>query len=79
MDKLKAEATGLEAKMSEPGFWDNNERAIRISGKHAAITKRIKTFSGLESKVADIDELIVFAREEGDVESAREVEKSLRR
>ena len=61
--------------MSAPGFWDNNERAISISGKHAAITKRINTFSGLESRVAEIDELIEFAREEGDAESANEVRK----
>ncbi len=64
--------------MSAPGFWDNNERAISISGKHAAVTKRINTFSGLESRVADIDELIEFAREEDDAESANEVSKEFK-
>ena len=78
MDKLKADITDLEGKMSAPGFWDNNERAISISGRHAAATKRINTFSELESRVADIDELIDFAREENDIESAKEVEKEFK-
>ena len=52
--------------MSAQGFWDDNERAAKISEEHSSAAKKINLFENLESRVSDIDELITFAADEGD-------------
>ena len=63
--------------MSAPGFWDDNEKAAKISEEHASAAKKINLFGSLESRVSDIDELIAFAAEEGDQGSVSEVKKEI--
>ena len=75
MEKLVAEQAELEAEMSAPGFWNDNERATKVSSKHADTGKRVTTFGDLDRRVSDIDELVEFARDEGDSDSAVEVKK----
>jgi peptide chain release factor 2 len=75
LEKLVAEQAELEAEMSAPGFWNDNERATKISSKHADTGKRVTTFGDLDRRVSDIDELVEFARDEGDQDSAVEVKK----
>jgi peptide chain release factor 2 len=75
LEKLVAEQAELEAEMSAPGFWNDNERATKISSKHADTGKRVTTFGDLDRRVSDIDELVEFARDEGDQDSATEVKK----
>ena len=75
MEKLQAEQAELEAEMAAPGFWDDNERATRISTRHADTGKKATTFSDLDRRVTEIDELVELARDEGDAESAAEVAK----
>lgn len=77
MDTLQAQQSELEKSMSAPGFWDDNERATKISGQHAAAAKRITLFVELENRVSDIDELIGFAEQEGDSSAALEVKKEV--
>src|SRR4051794_33105865 len=43
---LEAEEERLEAEMGQPGFWDDQETAARISAAHARAQKRLKTFRG---------------------------------
>ena len=43
--------------MGEPGFWDDQERAAKVSAEHARVTRRLETFRSLESDIADYEEL----------------------
>jgi peptide chain release factor 2 len=43
--------------MQAPGFWDDQERAARVSAEHARIQRRLETFRDLESEIADYEEL----------------------
>lgn len=61
--------------MSAPGFWDDSERAAKISGQHAATEKKLSLFADLEGRAEDIDGLIELATEEADEASAQEVKK----
>jgi peptide chain release factor 2 len=61
--------------MGQPGFWDDQEAAARISAAHARAERRLKTFRGLESDVADLDELAEMAGE--DEEMAAELDSQL--
>ena len=63
--------------MSATGFWDDNDRAAKISGEHATAAKKITLFEDLTNRVSDIDDLVAFAAEEGDSEAALEVKKEI--
>jgi peptide chain release factor 2 len=59
----------LEAEMGAEGFWDDSERAAAVSAEHARTSKRLETFSALESDVEDLDGLAAMAAEEESLQS----------
>jgi peptide chain release factor 2 len=61
--------------MQRPGFWDDSDRAARVSAEHAATQRRLETFRSLESDVADLDELLELSAD--DQELADELESQL--
>ncbi len=58
--------------MGEAGFWDDQERAAKVSAEHARLTRRLDEFRTLESDVADLSELEAMAEEDESI--APEVE-----
>jgi len=50
--------------MGAPGFWDDSERAARVSGEHARASKRLEQFNALSGDVEDLDALAEMAAEE---------------
>ena len=61
--------------MGEPGFWDDQATAARISAEHARTTRKVESFAVLQSDVDDLEGLIELAEE--DPEMAAEVEEQL--
>ena len=61
--------------MQRPGFWDDSERAARVSAEHAAIQRRLDTFRSLESDTSDLDELVELSAD--DPELAGELDPQL--
>jgi peptide chain release factor 2 len=55
--------------MSQPGFWDDQEKAQEVGRKRARIEKRIDSGQSIESKVEDIDTLLELRREGESVDS----------
>jgi peptide chain release factor 2 len=43
--------------MQEPGFWDDQERAAKVSAEHARVQRRLDGFRSLESDIGDYEEL----------------------
>ena len=37
--------------MSAPGFWDDSDHAAKVSGQHAATSKRVAGFADLDRRV----------------------------
>jgi peptide chain release factor 2 len=58
--------------MGAPGFWDEQERAARVSAEHARATRKLTVFRELERDVADLEPLAELADE--DPEMATELE-----
>jgi peptide chain release factor 2 len=50
--------------MGEPGFWDNQERAAKVSAEHARASRRLVTFRALERDIEDLDALAEMAEED---------------
>jgi peptide chain release factor 2 len=61
--------------MQRPGFWDDQDAAAGTSAAHARAQRKLKTFAGLESDVADLGELAEMASE--DEEMAAELASQL--
>ena len=71
-DALRARAAELEAQMGEPGFWDDQQRAARISAEHARLTRRLERYDRLQRDYDDAAELLAM---DGDL--ADELEASI--
>jgi peptide chain release factor 2 len=61
--------------MGEPGFWDDQARAAKISAEHARTTRKVDSFAALQADVEDLDGLVELAEE--DPEMAEEVSEQL--
>jgi peptide chain release factor 2 len=58
--------------MGRPGFWDDQEAAARTSAAHARAQRRLETFRGLESDVAELGDLAELAEEDEEIEAELE-------
>jgi peptide chain release factor 2 len=61
--------------MGAPGFWDDQERAAKVSAEHARATRKLGVFRQLESDVEDLEPLAELAEE--DPELATELEEQI--
>jgi peptide chain release factor 2 len=61
--------------MGAAGFWDDQERAAKVSAEHARATRKLGVFRGLEHDVEDLQPLAELAEE--DPEMAAELEEQV--
>ncbi len=66
----------LEAKMGEPGFWDNPEAAKVTVGELKANTAIVKPAEEIASQVEDIAVLLELVTEDGDEKDLQDVGKT---
>jgi hypothetical protein len=62
----------IETQISEPGFWDDSEKAQKVMGVRSRLEKALQLQRDFETGVSDADVLFEFAAEDAD--SARELE-----
>ena len=72
-DSLAIRIAELEHELSQPGFWDDQQRAASVSAEHARLTKRLNSFRRLTNEFEETVELLQM---DGDM--AAEIEASLR-
>jgi len=61
--------------MGAPGFWDDQERAARVSAEHARASRKLDEFERLQADVEDLGGLAELAEE--DPELAREFDEQI--
>ena len=71
-DGLTKRAAELEAKMGEPGFWDDQQEAAAISTEHSRVQRRLDRYERLRREYDDAKELLAM---DGDM--AADIEASL--
>ena len=62
--------------MQAPGFWDDQERAARVSAEHASVQRKLEGYRALEGDVDDLETLEEMAAE--DESMAAELEEQRR-
>jgi peptide chain release factor 2 len=65
-DALVQRVAELEARMGEPGFWDDQRSAAEISAEHARLSRRLERYRQLQREYDDARELLSL---DGDLEA----------
>jgi peptide chain release factor 2 len=71
-DRVAERVAQLEREMNEPGFWDDQERAQRLSTEHSRLAKRVAAYERLRGDYDDAASLL-----ELDAGMADEIEASI--
>jgi len=71
-DVVERRAAELEDELQQPGFWDDQQRAAKLSSEHARLTKRLERYRRLQRDYEDARELAAM---DGDM--ASEIAQSL--
>jgi peptide chain release factor 2 len=53
--------------MQASGFWDDQERAARVSSEHSTVSRRLETYRSLERDIGDLGELEEMAGEDDSI------------
>jgi peptide chain release factor 2 len=74
--QLSERVDALEQEMGAPGFWDDQERAAKVSAEHSRTSRRLSVYRDLERDVDDLEPLAELAEE--DPEIGAELEEQIR-
>jgi peptide chain release factor 2 len=74
--ELSERLEALETEMGAPGFWEDQERAPKVSAEHARASRKLSVYRDLERDVEDLAPLAELAEE--DPEIASELEEQVR-
>ncbi len=75
---MRRELSEIEKEMSSPDFWNDTQRAQKLSQERNRIEAQLNAFSSVEQKIEDSEVLIEIAEEEGDEELLKEAENNLK-
>ena len=62
--------------MGEAGFWDDQERAAKVSSEHSRVQRRLEEFRTLESDVDDLGELEEMAADDDSIAAELETQRA---
>ena len=62
--------------MQAPGFWDDQERAAKVSAEHASVSRRLDSYRSLERDVEDLAALDEMAAEDESIASELEDQRA---
>lgn len=78
LDEKAERLKELTAMQHEEGFWNDVERATKVSQEASEIEKKLSRVGKLRSAAGDLKELVQMAEESGDEESALLAEEELK-
>jgi peptide chain release factor 2 len=61
---LSGRLEALEKDMGEAGFWDDQERAAKVSAEHSRTQRKLDSYRKLESDIGDLETLEEMAAED---------------
>ncbi len=73
IDHLREQLIEYNEDMGSPGFWDDTERAQKVSAKASSVESRIKHYESLVSRADDIEVMMELAEEADDESMVEEI------
>ncbi len=73
IDHLREQLIEYNEDMGSPGFWDDSERAQKVSAKASSVEGRIKHYESLISRADDIEVMMELAEEADDTGMVEEI------
>src|ERR671932_543380 len=62
--------------MQAPGFWDDQERAAKVSAEHARASRKLSSYRDLEAELDDLEALEELAAEDDSIAGELEEQRS---
>ena len=78
-DSLRSRLSQLESAMNEPGFWDDQARAAKISAEHARVSRRLERYDRLTDEADDLAELAELSGADGELDEVDAGVQALKR
>jgi peptide chain release factor 2 len=78
-DALRARVAELETQLGEPGFWDDQPRAAKLSAEHSRLSRRLERYERLEHEASDLGELVGLASDDGELDEVADSVGGLKR
>ncbi len=72
LDGARREISSLEQHASDPGLWDDQERAQRVTSRLSFLQSEVTSVESLRSRLDDVLVLFELAAAEGDADTAAE-------
>ena len=73
IDRLREQLIEYQEDMGSPGFWDDTERAQKVSAKASGVERRIQHFERLTARADDVEVLMELADEADDHDAVEEI------
>jgi peptide chain release factor 2 len=67
----------LEAEISDPALWDDQDRAKKLNGEYANIRDDLAVFDSLTEQLGDVEVLHELARDEDDASQEPDIEAAI--
>jgi peptide chain release factor 2 len=77
LDKARAELAEKRGIMEEPNFWNDQERAVKISKEAEDLDKEVKRWDKVKNEIDEFYDLINEAIKEKDNELEKDIDKNL--
>ncbi|HTX86938.1 MAG TPA: PCRF domain-containing protein, partial [Candidatus Nanoarchaeia archaeon] len=77
LEKAKAELIDKRGIMEEPDFWNDQERAVKISKEAEDLDKEVKRWEKIKNEIEEFFDLISEAIKEKDNELEKDIDKNL--
>lgn len=74
---LESELLEKKRLMSAPDFWQDQKTAVEISKRAEFLEKELSLWSGLQSEITELEQLVALSQEEGDMSWVDDGEKRL--
>ena len=58
--QLKERVAELDERISQPGFWDDQERAVRVSAERTRASRKLELYESLSGDVDDAGDLVAM-------------------
>lgn len=77
LELLKKELEELQAKMEEPGFWENVQEAHKVNKRVKPVEDKLEQFGKISSRLEDAMVLLELLEESGDEDMSEELAAEL--